>query len=382
MRKQEIEYLLARMLDSHQDISDLNITVGKPLQVESSGELKTVETDFSPAEITPFQAEIFALNLINRNRSLLRTLVAEGSCDASYELQGKARFRINIFSRGDTFSTVLRKLEDRIPTCEELGLPKALQDVSEEKNGFVLFVGATGTGKTTSLTAVLNEINEKLPVHVITLEDPIEYKHSHKRATFNQRELGIDFVSFASGLRASLRQAPKVILVGEMRDRETMEIGLTAAETGHLVFSSLHTMNAGQTINRIVGMFPQEEETQIRARLADTIRWIVCQRLLPRIGGGRVAAFEILKTNLRVRDAILHGEREGRTFQEIIEAGQAFGMVTFDNYIIGLYREGIITEETALSYATTRGVVGRGIDSIKSSKGEATTEIDKLEVDW
>ena len=382
MRKQEIEYLLARMLDSHQDISDLNITVGKPLQVESSGELKTVETDFSPAEITPFQAEIFALNLINRNRPLLLTLVTEGSCDASYELPGKARFRVNIFSRGDTFSTVLRKLEDRIPTCEELGLPKALQEVSGEKNGFVLFVGATGTGKTTSLAAVLNEINEKLPVHVITLEDPIEYKHPHKRATFNQRELGIDFVSFASGLRAALRQAPKVILVGEMRDRETMEIGLAAAETGHLVFSSLHTMNAGQTINRIVGMFPQEEETQIRARLADTIRWIVCQRLLPRIGGGRVAAFEILKTNLRVRDAILHGEREGRTFQEIIEAGQAFGMVTFDNYIIGLYREGVITEETALSYATTRGVVGRGIDSIKSSKGEATTEIEKLEVDW
>ena len=382
MRKQEIEYLLTRMLDSHQDISDLNITVGKPLQVESSGELKTVEADFSPAEITPFQAEIFALNLINRNRPLLRTLAAEGSCDASYELQGKARFRVNIFSRGDTFSTVLRKLEDRIPTCEELGLPKALQEVSGEKNGFVLFVGATGTGKTTSLAAVLDEINEKLPVHVITLEDPIEYKHPHKRATFNQRELGIDFASFASGLRAALRQAPKVILVGEMRDRETMEIGLTAAETGHLVFSSLHTMNAGQTINRIVGMFPLEEETQIRARLADTIRWIVCQRLLPRIGGGRVAAFEILKTNLRVRDAILHGEKDGRTFQEIIEAGQAFGMVTFDNYIIGLYREGIITEETALSYATTRGVVGRGIDSIKSSKGEATTEIDKLEVDW
>lgn len=382
MRKQEIEYLLTRMLDSHQDISDLNITVGKPLQVESSGELKTVEADFSPAEITPFQAEIFALNLINRNRPLLRTLVTEGSCDASYELQGKARFRVNIFSRGDTFSTVLRKLEDRIPTCEELGLPKALQEVSGEKNGFVLFVGATGTGKTTSLAAVLDEINEKLPVHIITLEDPIEYKHPHKRATFNQRELGIDFVSFASGLRAALRQAPKVILVGEMRDRETMEIGLTAAETGHLVFSSLHTMNAGQTINRIVGMFPLEEETQIRARLADTIRWIVCQRLLPRIGGGRVAAFEILKTNLRVRDAILHGEKDGRTFQEIIEAGQAFGMVTFDNYIIGLYREGIITEETALSYATTRGVVGRGIDSIKSSKGEATTEIDKLEVDW
>jgi len=382
MRKQEIDYILARMLDSREDISDLNITVGKPLQVESSGELTAVAMDFPSPEITPFQAEIFALNLIDRDRTLMRALVEEGSCDASYELHGRARFRINIFSRGDTYSTVLRKLEDTIPTCEGLGLPEVLSEIPEEKNGFVLFAGATGTGKTTSLAAVLNEINEKRPVHVITLEDPVEYRHPHKKATFNQRELGVDFATFAGGLRAALRQAPKVVLVGEMRDRETMEIGLSAAETGHLVFSSLHTMNAGQTINRIVGMFPQEEETQIRARLADTIRWIICQRLLPRVGGGRIAAFEILKTNLRVKDTILHGEKEGRTFQEIIEAGRAFGMVTFDEYIIGLYRDGLITEETALSYATTKGIVGRGIDSIKGAKGEATTEIEKLEVDW
>ena len=382
MRKQEIDYILAHMLDSHEDISDLNITVGRPFQVESSGELMAVDPDFSLSEITPFQAEIFALNLINRNRTLMRTLVEDGSCDASYELPGKARFRINIFSQGENYSTVLRKLEDRVPTCGELGLPKVLSEISEEKNGLVVFAGATGTGKTTSLAAVLNEINEKRPVHVITLEDPVEYKHPHKRATFNQRELGVDFVSFASGLRAALRQAPKVILVGEMRDRETMEIGLTATETGHLVLSSLHTMNAGQTINRILGMFFQEEETQIKARLADTIRWIICQRLLPRIGGGRIAAFEILKTSLRVRDTIIHGEKEGGTFQDIIEAGHAFGMVTFDDYIIGLYRDGVITEETALSYATTKGVVGRGIDSIKSTKGETTTEIENLEVEW
>jgi len=382
MRKQEIDYMLTRMLDFYQDISDLNITVGKPFQVESSGDLETVEMDFSPSVITPFQAEIFALNLVNRDRNLIRALVEDGSCDTSYELRGKARFRVNIFSRGDTYSTVLRKLADSIPTCEELGLPKVLSEISGEKNGFVLFAGATGTGKTTSLAAVLNDINEKRPVHVITLEDPVEYKHPHKKATFNQRELGVDFVSFASGLRAALRQAPKVILVGEMRDRETMEIGLSAAETGHLVLSTLHTMNAGQTINRIIGMFSQEEESQIRARLADTIRWIVCQRLLPRIGGGRIAALEILKTNLRVKDTILHGEKEGKTFQDIIEAGHVFGMVTFDEYIVGLYREGFITEETALSYATTKGVVGRGIDSIKSAKGEATTEIENLEVEW
>jgi len=216
----------------------------------------------------------------------MQTLVKDGSCDTSYELPGKVRFRINIFSQGENYSTILRKLDDRVPSCGELNLPKVFFEIPEEKNGLVLFAGATGTGKTTSLAAVLNEINEKRPVHVITLEDPVEYKHPHKRATFNQRELGVDFVSFASGLRAALRQAPKVILVGEMRDRETMEIGLSAAETGHLVFSSLHTVNAGQTINRIIGMFPQEEEIQIRARLADTVRWIVCQRLLPRIGGG------------------------------------------------------------------------------------------------
>jgi len=382
MRKQEVDYILAHMLDSHEDISDLNITVGRPLQVESSGELMAVDLDFSLPEITPFQAEIFALNLINRDRILMQTLVKDGSCDTSYELPGKVRFRINIFSQGENYSTILRKLDDRVPSCGELNLPKVFFEIPEEKNGLVLFAGATGTGKTTSLAAVLNEINEKRPVHVITLEDPVEYKHPHKKATFNQRELGVDFVSFASGLRAALRQAPKVILVGEMRDRETMEIGLTASETGHLVFSSLHTMNAGQTINRIIGMFPQEEESQIRARLADTIRWIICQRLLPRIGGGRVAAFEILKTSLRIKDAILNGEKEGGTFQDIIEAGHAFGMTTFDDYIVELYRNGAITEETALSYATIKGVVGRGIDSIKSTKGETTTEIESLEVDW
>jgi twitching motility protein PilT len=382
MRKQEIDYMLTRMLDFYQDISDLNITVGKPFQVENSGDLETVEMDFSPSKITPFQAEIFALNLINRDRKLTRELVEDGSCDTSYELRGKARFRVNMFSQGENYSSVLRKLEDRIPTRDGLNLPKVVSEISEEKSGFVLFAGATGTGKTTSLAAILNEINENRPVHVITLEDPIEYRHAHKRATFNQRELGVDFISFASGLRAALRQAPKVILVGEMRDRETMEIGLSAAETGHLVFSTLHTMNAGQTVNRIIGMFSREEQPQIRARLADTIRWVICQRLLPRIGGGRVAAFEIMKLNLRVKDTILHGETDGKTFHDIIEAGHAFGMVTFDEYIVGLYRDGFVTEETALSYATTKGVVGRGIDTIKSERGEATTEIGDLEVEW
>ncbi|MEA3471388.1 MAG: PilT/PilU family type 4a pilus ATPase, partial [Thermodesulfobacteriota bacterium] len=361
MRKQELDYLLNKMLDSHDDVSDLNITVGKPFQVESSGELAAVDLDPPFSELTPFQSETFAFSLIDRDRRLTEILINQGACDMSYELPGKARFRVNIFSQRGNYSTVLRKLETRVPTCQEMNLPEIFLEIAGEKNGMVLFTGATGTGKTTSLATILNEINEQRSVHIITLEDPVEFQHSHKVATFNQRELGADFSSFASGLRSALREAPKVILVGEMRDRETVEIGMSAAETGHLVFTTLHTVDAGQTINRILGMFSTEEENQVRIRLADTVRWIVCQRLLPKIGGGRVAAFEILKTNLRVKDAILNGESEGRTFRDIIEAGRAFGMTTFDDYIVDLYRDGLITEETALAYASVKGVVGRGI---------------------
>jgi twitching motility protein PilT len=381
MRKQEIDYILGKMLDSYKNVSDLNITVGKSFQVESSGQLTGVEIDPPFPKLTPFQTETFALNLINQDRRLTEILLAEGSCDSSYELPGKARFRVNIFSQRGNYSVVLRKLETKIPTCEELNLPEAFHKMAQEKNGIVLVTGATGSGKSTSLAGVLNEINEQKSVHIVTLEDPVEFAHPHKKATFNQREMGGDFDTFASGLRAALRQAPKVILVGEMRDRETVEIALSAAETGHLVVSTLHTVDAGQTINRILGMFPSEEEKQLRIRLADTVRWIVCQRLLPKEGGGRVAAFEIMGTNMRVKDTILHGESEGKTFYEIIQAGKAFGMITFDDYIIRLYEQGLISEETAKAYASNKGIVGRGIDSVKSSKGQATTDIGKLEID-
>ncbi|MBW1995643.1 MAG: PilT/PilU family type 4a pilus ATPase, partial [Deltaproteobacteria bacterium] len=300
MRRQEIDHILSRMLDSHGNVSDLNLTVGKPLQVESSGELVSVDMEPDLDSLTPFQTEIFALNLINQDRRLTEILINEGSCDLSYALGDKARFRVNIFSQSGKYSIVLRKLETEVPTLESLNLPEAFKKIAQEKNGIVLVTGATGSGKSTSLAAVLNEINETKSVHVVTLEDPIEFQHPQKKATFNQRELGTDFDTFANGLRAALRQAPKVILVGEMRDRETIEIGLSAAETGHLVLSTLHTVDAGQTINRILGMFTIDEEKQIRIRLADTIRWIVSQRLLPRIGGGRVAAFDILGTNIRV----------------------------------------------------------------------------------
>ena len=381
MRKQEIDYILGRMLDSHKNVSDLNITVGKSFQVESSGELASVELDPPLQELTPFQTEIFALNLINQDRRLTEMLISQGSCDSSYELPGKARFRVNTFSQQGNYSIVLRKLETRIPTVTDLNLPEAFIKMAEEKNGIIIVTGATGSGKSTSLAALLNEINEHQSVHIVTLEDPVEFAHPHKKATFNQREMGNDFDTFANGLRAALRQAPKVILVGEMRDRETVEIGLTAAETGHLVLSTLHTVDAGQTVNRILGMFSTEEENQIRIRLADTIRWIVCQRLLPKVGGDRVAAFEIMGSNLRVKDTILHGESEGKTYDEIIQSGKAFGMIPFDDYIIELFRQGLITEETGKAYASNRAVVGRGIDSIKSSMGQTTTDIGKLEVD-
>ncbi len=369
------------MLDTYDNVSDLNITVGKPFQVETSGELAVVDMDPPFHEITPFQAEIFALNLINQNRRLTENLLLEGSCDSSYELPGKARFRTNIFSQRGNYSIVLRKLATKIPTCQELGIPGSFLEMAEEKNGIVLITGATGCGKSTSLAAILNEINDAKSVHVVTLEDPVEFDHPHKKSTFNQREMGEDFDTFSGGLRAALRQAPKVILVGEMRDRVTLDIALSAAETGHLVLSTLHTVDAGQTVNRIIGMFPPEEENQIRTRLADVVRWIVCQRLLPKVGGGRIAAFEIMRTNLRVKDTILHGESEGKTFYEIIQAGEAFGMSTFDDYIVGLYEQGVITQETAMAYSSRKGEVGRGIDAIKSVRGEATTDIEDLKVD-
>ncbi len=369
------------MLESHEGVSDLNFTVGKPLQVEAYGELLPVDMEPKIKKLTPYQTEVLALSLISANRRLTQHLLTMGSCDLSYFIGAKARFRVNIFSQSGNYSVVMRRLESEVPTIEELDLPKVFSDVAMERNGIVLFTGATGVGKTTSLAAILEEINEKKSVHVITLEDPIEYKHAHKRATFNQRELGADFDTFPHGLRAALRQAPKVILVGEMRDRESVEIALNASETGHLVLSTLHTVDVGQTVGRLLGMFATEEERQIRIRLADSLRWIVCQRLLPKVGGGRVAAFEIVRTGLRVKDAVLHGESEGKTFYDIMQAGRAFGMTTFDDYIVDLYEAGLVTEETALSYASRRAIVGRGIDAVKSARGEATTDIEKLELD-
>jgi twitching motility protein PilT len=381
MRKAEIDHILTTMLEAFKNISDLNITVGKPCQVESSGQLTGVPIVPPIDKLTPFQAEIFALNIVNSDRRLTETLIREGSCDCSYFVVGKARFRVNIFAQRGFYSLVLKKLETRIPSIEDLKLPVQFAKAAEEKNGLILVTGATVSGKSTTLAALLNKINEEKSMHIITLEDPVEFIHLHKKATFNQRELGTDYDTFSSGLRAALRQAPKVILVGEMRDRETVETVMNAAETGHLVMSTLHTIDAGQTINRIVGMFSQEEQQQIRIRLADTVRWIICQRLLPKVGGGRVALLEIMSTNMRVKETIINGESEGETYYDIIKNGDAYGMWTFDQHILKLFREGLITEQTALAFASRKAIVCQGIDTLKAEKGEKTTLIDGLSMD-
>src|SRR3954469_22749544 len=378
MRRPELDYVLSTMLDSQPDVSDLLFTVDKPLQVESFGELKPVALDPPIEKLTPFQIETIALNLIGDNQWHIGDLIRRGSCDTAYTLTDKARFRINIFSQRGNYSIVLRKLNTIIPTLEWLKFPEIIQQIPREKTGLVLVTGATGSGKSTTLAAVLNEINHTKPVHIITLEDPVEFVHPHHMATFNQRELGSDFDSFATGLRAALRQAPKVILVGEMRDRETVKIALSAAETGHLVLSTLHTIDAGQTINRILGMFEPEEQEQIRGRLAETLRWVVSQRLVPKESGGRFAMLEIMGSNLRTQETIRLGETEGKSFYEIIEASQPFGWRTFDHSALEAYENGTISEETALLYCTKRGPVTRGIDNIKKSRGESTTDIAAL----
>ena len=380
MRRTELDYILGTMLDSQKDVSDLNITVDKPLQVESSGQLHPVSIEPNIDHLTPFQTEMLALNLVGGNRRLTEDLLKTGSCDSSYSLQGKARFRVNIFSQRGNYSVVLRKLNTRIPTLQEMKLPDIFQQVAKEKTGLVLVTGATGSGKSTTLAALLNEINESKSIHIITLEDPVEFVHPQKMSTFNQREMGTDFDSFANGLRAALRQAPKVILVGEMRDRLTVEIGLSAAETGHLVVSTLHTIDAGQTINRILGMFDQEEQDQIRLRLADTIRWIVSQRLAPKVGGGRVALLEIMGSNLRTKDSIIQGEGEGKSFYEIIEASATFGWRNFDMACLDAYEQGLITDDTAQLYCTKKGVVSRGIDNVKKRRGEITSTLSNLQM--
>lgn len=378
MRRPELDQILTTMLASQPEVSDLLFTTDRPPQVESYGELKPVVFDPPIEKLTPFQNETIALNIVGDNLWQIEDLIRHGSCDASYALYDKARFRVNVFSQRGNYSTVCRQLSTEIPTLKKLKFPDILKQLPREKTGLILVTGATGSGKSTTLAAILDEINHSKAAHIVTLEDPVEFLHKHQMSTFNQRELGVDFDSYANGLRAALRQAPKVILVGEMRDRDTVKIALSAAETGHLVLSTLHTVNAGETINRILGMFEPDEQEQLRTRLSDSLRWVVSQRLAPKIGGGRQALLEIMGSNLRIQETIRLGESEGKSFYEIIDASYTFGWRTFDQACLDAFEQGLITEDTATLYCTKRSVVSRSIDNLKKARGEVTSSVNSL----
>jgi twitching motility protein PilT len=302
----------------------------------------------------PYHTELIALRLLQGKRDLAEKLLRTGSTDLSYSLAKRTRFRVNVFSQRGSYSIVLRVIPNQIPSVADLGLPAVLNEIANERNGIVLLTGPTGSGKSTTLAAILRKMNEEKPIHIITIEDPVEYLHPNIKATINQREVGTDTQTFALALRAALRQAPKVILVGEMRDVETISIALEASETGHLVLSTLHTIDAAKTIDRIVGVFPKNEERQIRTRFSQSFKWIVSQRLVPKIGGGRIAICEILRSNSRTKEYVQEGEREGKSLQDAMEAGGLDGMQTFDQELERLIGAGTIDRELGLSYATNR----------------------------
>jgi twitching motility protein PilT len=374
MDRQTVDALLTGMLESADGVSDLLFIAGKPPLVEVHGRLADFPIDTPESALTPTLIEQLAGQIMNGSERLRLEFSTSGSCDCSYAIENLARFRVNIFKQNGRHAIVMRKLQSKIPTLDLLGLPAIFREIVKEKDGIILLTGGTGTGKTTTLAAMLNELNETQEIHIVTLEDPIEFFHTHRKAAISQRELGKDFPNFADGLRAALRQAPKVILVGEIRDRETLEIAMTASETGHIVFSTLHTINAGQTINRILGMFSREEEQQLRQRLAATLRYVVSQRLVNKMDGGRLLVTEIMGSSLRTRETIVYGESENKSFLEIIEAGSSLGWHTFDQSIIEAYKAGIITEETAVVSCTNKAKVRRDLDLLQKQRGTASEQ--------
>jgi twitching motility protein PilT len=351
MKNLNLDAILEAMLRMSDRVSDLNFSVGRPPQVEIDGQLVPVSFPGLP-RLTPFQTETIALQMLRGDKELTRTLLSTGSVDLSYAIPQKTRFRVNVFSQRGTYAIVLRVIPVGVPTLESLGVPGELRNVARLKNGIVLVTGPTGSGKSTTLAAIINQINHEYAYHIVTIEDPVEYLHRHVKSTINQREVGADTKSFALALRAALRQAPKVILIGEMRDVETIEIAMEAAETGHLVLSTLHTIDAAKTIDRIIGVFPKEQEQQIRTRFAQTFRYVISQKLLPKQGGGRQAVMEILKSNMRTRDYIMKGETEGRSIADAMHDGSVDGMQTFDDELERLYEAKAVDKETALAYAT------------------------------
>jgi len=346
--------LITAMLDSGAGISDLIFSPGRPPQVERHGQLRPVDVAGCAVMKATDTAQV-ARDLIDGNEHALRTLREEGACDLSFSLPERTRFRVNVFRQRGSFAVVMRVIASRIPSLAELGLPASLENVVALKNGIVLVTGQTGSGKSSTLAAIIDRINETRAEHILTIEDPIEFLHPHKKGTVHQRELHADTPTFAAALRGALRQAPKVILVGEMRDRETIDIALTAAETGHLVFSTLHTIDASKTVERIVGAFDAGEQLTVRSRLAASFRYFISQRLIPKTNGGRMAVLEILKSTMRTRDYMQAGDNEGRTMLDAMRDGELEGMQCFDAELEKLIRAGAVDMATGLLHATNPG---------------------------
>ncbi|MDI1242558.1 MAG: PilT/PilU family type 4a pilus ATPase [bacterium] len=350
----DVAPIIEQMLLISDNVSDLNFSCGQKPQVEINGTLYSA-TPLGIGRLTAFQTEMIAMSILRGNPDAAHQLAKTRTADLSYALPGKCRFRVNIFQQRNSYSIVMRVIPHEIPSFEQLNIPEQLKDVCGIRNGIVLLTGPTGSGKSSTLAAIIDQINETKSYHIVTIEDPIEFLHNHKKSTINQREVGADTHDFASALRAALRQAPKVILVGEMRDIETTEIALEAAETGHLVLSTLHTIDASKTIDRIIGLYPKNEEKVIRTRLAQSFRYIVSQRLIPRADGkGRIAAVEILRSNPRTREYIEKGESEGKTLLDAIRDGEIDGMQDFDGVIRKMIEDKVISLEDGLSYATNQ----------------------------
>src|SRR5688500_3284153 len=347
--------VLRQMLKASDKVSDLIFSPGRPPQIELAGKLQGV-TVLGLDKLTPAHTAGIAKVIIGNHETANESLEKSGSADLSFSAPGEARFRVNIFKQRGTHAIVMRVIPTKPPNFEDFDLPGQLKEIVDIKNGIVLVTGPTGSGKSSTLAAIIDLINETMHYHIVTIEDPIEFLHAHKNSTIHQRELHSDTPSFAVALRAALRQAPKVILVGEMRDRETIEVALEAAETGHLVLSTLHTIDASKTVDRIIGVFPKNEERVIRTRIAQSFRYIISQRLIPRSdGSGRMAAIEILKSTMRTREYIEKGESEGKSLIDAMEQGDQEGMQTFDGVIENMIRTGVVDQDTALSYASNAG---------------------------
>ena len=374
MNKEQLDQLLEAIVGTADDISDLVFVAGRPMQIECQGILKPFVREGYEPVLTSERIESLAKAILNNNPQLLQDLKEHGSCDCGYTLKNACRFRANVYYQNGNYAMVMRHLKPLIPTFESLKLSPIFHDIIKEQNGIVFVTGGTGMGKTTTMAAMLNEINKTRDIHILTLEDPIEFVFTPVKATFSQRELGRDFYSFHRGMRAAMRQAPKVIFIGEIRDRETMEIVLNAGETGHLVFSTLHTTAAAMTINRIIGMFHTEEETQVRERLAGSMRYIVSLRLVPAIAGGRMLVTEMLGSSLRSREAILLGENEGRRLDDIIEAGSVTGWHSFEQSLCKAYEQDLISDETALLYCTHKMKMIQRIDTLSLHKPRKTMD--------